>query len=268
MSKRITQTFAKCRQEKRAAFIPFIMAGDPDLSYSAALLHALPHAGADMIEIGVPFSDPMADGPIIQAAGLRALAAGTTIQHILDMVLAFRTHHPDVPIILMGYYNPVYRFGIQSFAQTAKRSGVDGVIIVDVPPEEEKDITNTFEHYDIDFVRLVAPTSLATRLPTILNAATGYIYYIAIAGITGAAAADNAKLASQVAILKQATDLPVAVGFGVKERKQIETIGAYADAVVVGSAIVAKIAEYAQSTQTEFVKHVCAFITSLSGRSR
>lgn len=266
MSKRIATVFAECKAQKRAAFIPFIMGGDPSFDACAALLDALPEAGADMIELGMPFSDPMADGAIIQAAGLRALAAGTTTHSILALAKTFRENHPNVPLILMGYYNPIYRFGVKAFAKAASEAGVDGIIIVDVPPEEENEIIPHLNAFDIDFVRLVAPTSLGARLPTLLSAAKGYLYYISIAGITGAKAADNTMLASQIATLKSATNLPIAVGFGVKTRKQIEAISAYADGVVVGSAIVAHVAENAHLSVQNMCENVAAFIKTLSGK--
>jgi len=238
MSNRIEKTFAKLHAEKRAALIPFIMGYDPNAKTTAALLDMLPGAGADLIEIGMPFSDPMADGPVIQAAGKRALAAGATISGILELVLGFRKKHADVSIILMGYFNPIYRYGSEKFCKRAAAAGVDGVIIVDLPPEEEQEIRPYLNDSGLKLIRLVAPTSGDDRLPLLAKSASGFIYYISIAGITGAKAADATALKAKVKRLRTFTKLPIAVGFGIKTAKQVKEISEFSDAVVVGSALV------------------------------
>ncbi|MEO1014680.1 MAG: tryptophan synthase subunit alpha [Pseudomonadota bacterium] len=239
---RITAAFTRAREERRAAFIPFIMAGDPDLETSYRLLTALPDAGADIIELGVAFTDPMADGPAIQAAGLRALKAGQTLDKTLDMVRRFRAEGGETPIVLMGYANPVERRGAQQFPAIAAQAGVDGLIVVDLPPEEDAPLRAGAEAAGIDVIRLATPTTDASRLSVILNGASGFIYYVAVAGVTGAQSAAEAEVAEAVARVKNASDLPVAVGFGVKTPEQAAAFGAVADAVVVGSAIVDRLA--------------------------
>ncbi len=263
MISRIEHMFAHKKAEGKSAFIPFIMAGDPDLTRSEALLNALPAAGADMVELGMPFSDPMADGATIQAAGLRALAANTKVSDILAMAKRFRANHPNVPLILMGYYNPIYVFGAERFAHAAADAGVDGFIIVDLPPEEENELVPHLEAKGLALVRLITPTSLADRLPTLLASAKGYIYYISVTGVTGAKSADEKILNTQVNTLKAATNLPIAVGFGIKTAEQVKQMAGFADGVVVGSAIVQKVAEHATSTEETLVKEVSSFIRSL-----
>ena len=232
---RIQATFTKTKAEKRTALIPFIMGFDGD---TEALLDALAQNGADLIEIGIPFSDPMADGPVIQAAGLRALQAGASLVKILALVKSFRARNNTTPIILMGYYNPIYRFGAQAFCQQAKEAGVDGVIVVDLPPEEEKELTPYLRQAGVDFIRLIAPTSEGERLSMLSQSASGFVYYIAVAGITGAKSAGADELARRVAELKTHTQLPIAVGFGIKTPAQAKALAGIADAVVVGSALV------------------------------
>lgn len=263
MISRISDMFARVHAENRSAFIPFIMAGDPNPNASEALLDALPAAGADMVELGMPFSDPMADGPTIQAAGLRALEAGTTIEAILGIAERFRARHPAVPLILMGYYNPIYVFGAETFANRAAAAGIDGLIVVDLPPEEEKELVPYLEAKGLALVRLVTPTSLESRLPRLLESAKGYIYYISVTGVTGAKTADKAELETQVKRLKAATPLPVAVGFGIKTAEQVMQVGAYSDGVVVGSAIVQQIAEHKDESVETLVNHIGGFVRSL-----
>ncbi len=238
---RITARFAKLKAENRAGLIPFIMGGDPDMQTCGAILKALPQAGADVIEIGMPFSDPMADGPIIQAAGLRALQSGATIGAILAMVQEFRQQDQHTPIILMGYYNPIFRRGLKNFCQQAVSAGVDGVIIVDLPPEEETEFANHARAEALAFIRLIAPTS-SRRIASLVQSATGFIYYISIAGVTGAKTAELPVLEEKIAELRKATSLPIAVGFGIKTPQQVKEAGSVADAVVVGSALVEVIA--------------------------
>lgn len=256
---RIENTFAKCRRENRAALIPFIMGYDPDAATSAALLDALPAAGADLIEIGIPFSDPMADGPVIQAAGKRALGAGATIAGILELVRGFRKTHTDTPIILMGYFNPVYRYGNEKFCKDAVAAGVDGIILVDLPPEEEQEMRPYLDATGLKLIRLIAPTSGRDRTALLCQSASGFVYYISITGITGAKAANNTDLKQQVDTIRQLTDLPIAVGFGIKTPEQAKQVAALADAVVVGSALVeviAKAGNHAATKAGDFVRGI------------
>jgi tryptophan synthase alpha chain len=238
MSDRLARRFAHLKAEGRAAFVPFITAGDPDLKTSAALLAALPAAGADLIELGMPFSDPMADGPAVQAASIRALAAGTTLGDVLALVAAHRQTDPDTPIILMGYYNPIYGYGAERFLDDANAAGVDGLIIVDLPPEHDDELCLPALARDMSFIRLASPTTDDARLPTVLKNTTGFVYYVAIAGITGTKSADAAQVSRAVERLRQHTDLPIAVGFGIRTPDQAAAIARTADAAVVGSAIV------------------------------
>ena len=239
---RIAAAFATCAAANSAAFIPFIMGGDPSLEACAKLLDALSGAGADIIELGIPFSDPMADGPVIQAAGLRALNAGATLKGLLELVRQFRKTHAT-PIVLMGYVNPVYIYGYKEFARDAAAAGVDGIIIVDVPPEEAAEIEPLLSKSGIAFVRLIAPTSVPERLPLLSQGASGYLYYISITGITGAASASATDVKTNLAAIRKATNLPVCVGFGIKTPEDVKGFASMADGVVVGSAIVRFIEE-------------------------
>lgn len=256
---RIDAAFARCKTANRAAFIPFLMGGDPSPDASLALLNALPDAGADIIEIGIPFSDPMADGPVIQEAGLRALAAGTTLEKVLAMVAKFRAAHAT-PIVLMGYLNPVYVYGYEKFAIDAAKAGVDGIILVDAPPEEAVEIEPVLSANGIAFVRLIAPTSVADRLPLLAKGAQGYLYYISITGITGAGSATPQMIKTNLAEIRKVTTLPVCVGFGIKTPADVTSFAGLADGVVVGSAIVKKIAD----THGD-VAQVSALVRSLAG---
>eukprot|EP00731_Ephydatia_muelleri_P036486 Em0263g11a len=228
--------------KKRAALISFVMAGDPDLEHSEQILRNLPKDGVDLIELGMPFSDPMADGKTIEAAGLRALAAGTTLPKILAMVERFRQHDAVTPIILMGYFNPIYRYGADKFAAEARRVGVDGVIVVDLPPEERGDLWEAAAKSGLDIIRLVAPTTDDARLPQVLAVSTGFVYYISIMGVTGTASASQSTINDNIARLRRHTKMPIAVGFGVKTPEQARNIAKIADGVVVGSSIVERIA--------------------------
>jgi tryptophan synthase alpha chain len=234
----IDARFAELAREGRAALVTFVMAGDPDLATSLAILKALPEAGADLIELGMPFTDPMADGPAIQAAGLRALAAGTTLAKTLALASAFRQGDPTTPLVLMGYYNPIYVYGVARFLADAKKAGVDGVIGVDLPPEEDSELCLPALAAGLAFIRLATPTTDAARLPAVLANTSGFVYYVSITGITGAAAPDYAKVAAAVGRLKQHTELPVCVGFGVKNAASATAIAEIADGVVVGSALI------------------------------
>src|SRR5437762_2050428 len=238
MTNRIDARFAELKKEGRSAFITFLMAGDPDPSTSLDIIKALPKAGADIIEIGMPFTDPMADGPAIQAAGLRALRGGMTLTKTLDMVRAFREGEATTPVVLMGYYNPIYIYGVDRFLADAKTAGVDGLIIVDLPPEEDGELCLPALKAGLNFIRLATPTTDDKRLPAVLANTSGFVYYVSITGITGAAAADPAKVKDAVARIKRHTELPVAVGFGVRNAEQARAIAEGADGVVVGSALV------------------------------
>ena len=238
MTTRIDTRFAKLGAEGRAALVTFVMAGDPDPATSLALIKALPAAGADLIEIGMPFTDPMADGPAVQAAGLRALAAGETLAGTLKLVREFRADDQSTPIILMGYYNPIYIYGVDRFLVDAKSAGIDGLIVVDLPPEEDDELCKPALAAGLNFIRLATPTTDDARLPKVLTNTSGFVYYVSIAGITGAATPDFGKVATAVARIKSHTNLPVAVGFGVKTAADAAAIAAGADGVVVGSTLV------------------------------
>lgn len=235
---RISDRFAELKRDNRAGLVTYIMGGDPDYGTSMAILKGLPKAGADFIEIGMMFSDPMADGPSIQAAALRAQKAGANLRRTLDMVGEFRKGDAKTPIVLMGYYNPVYRFGVDKFAAAAKAAGADGVIIVDLPPEEDHEARPQLKAAGLDIIRLATPTTDAKRLPTVLKDAAGFVYYVAVAGVTGTTSAAATDIAAAVKRIKAATDLPVAVGFGIKTPAQAAEVARAADAAVVGSALV------------------------------
>ena len=238
MTTRIDRRFAGLKQDGRAALVTFLTAGDPDPETSLAILRALPAAGADVIELGMPFTDPMADGPAIQAAGLRALKAGQTLKKTLDLVRAFRTGDDATPIVLMGYYNPIYIYGVEKFLADAKSSGVDGLIVVDLPPEEDDELCLPALKAGLSFIRLATPTTDDRRLPAVLANTSGFVYYVSITGITGAATPDPSQVNAAVARIKRHTRLPVAVGFGVRTAEHARAIAAGADGVVVGSALV------------------------------
>lgn len=243
MSSRIDTRFAELKQQGRPALVTFVMSGDPDMETSLAIMKGLPEAGADLIELGMPFSDPMADGPAIQLAGRRALHSGQTLEKTLEMVRQFRTVNETTPVILMGYYNPIYIYGNEKFLADAAQAGVDGLIIVDLPPEADDELCLPAIQHGINFIRLAAPTTDDRRLPRVLQNTSGFVYYVSITGITGSAAPDPAKVAASVSRIKANTRLPVAVGFGVKNADQARAIGEAADGVVVGSALVSAIAD-------------------------
>ena len=235
---RIAERFAFLKAQKRAGLVTFVTANDPTPGVFKEILHGLPAVGADFIEIGMPFSDPMADGPSIQASSQRSLKHGTTVADVLTAVAKFREGENDTPIILMGYFNPIYRYGNQAFAAVAAKAGVDGVIVVDLPPEEAEELNLHLRANNLHMIFLAAPTSSDARLPTILKVASGFIYYVAITGITGTASANEAAVKVATARLRRHTSLPIAVGFGIKTPAQARAIGAHCDAAVVGSAIV------------------------------
>ena len=238
MTTRIDACFARLTKEGRSAFITFLMAGDPDPVTSLEIIKALPKAGADIIEIGMPFTDPMADGPAIQAAGLRALKAGMTLKKTLDLVRAFRAGDAATPLVLMGYYNPIYIYGVDRFLADAKSAGVDGLIIVDLPPEEDTELCLPAMKAGLNFIRLATPTTDDKRLPAVLANTSGFVYYVSITGITGSASADANVVGEAVARIKRHTKLPVCVGFGIRTPQAARGIAAHADGAVVGTALV------------------------------
>src|SRR5258708_1407499 len=238
MTTRIEERFAARKREGRAALVTFVTAGDPDYSTSLEILRALPRSGADVIELGMPFTDPMADGPAIQASSLRALKAGQNMRNTLAMVTEFRQADAATPIVLMGYYNPIYVYGVERFLIDAKAAGVDGLIVVDLPPEEDDELCLPALRAGLNFIRLATPTTDDKRLPAVLANTSGFVYYVSITGITGAAAPDTGKVSAAVGRIKRHTVLPVAVGFGVKTAAQARAIAAVADGVVVGSALI------------------------------
>lgn len=240
---RIDDTFARLKSERKKAFVAYVMAGDPDEAASLELVKGLPGAGVDIIELGMPFTDPMADGPTIQAAGQRALEGGMTMDRVLSMVRSFRTGDDRTPIVLMGYYNPIYSRGVDRFLSEAKEAGIDGLIVVDLPPEEDSELCLPAQAAGLNFIRLATPTTDDRRLPKVLQNTSGFVYYVSITGITGAAAAQAADVGPEVARIKRSTDLPVIVGFGITTPEAAKTIAGVADGCVVGSAIVKDIGE-------------------------
>lgn len=239
---RIDTKFAALKAEGKKAFVAYLMAGDPDVERSLAVMKGLPAAGVDVIELGMPFTDPMADGPTIQAAGQRALDGGQTLQKTLDMVTEFRKDDQKTPIVMMGYYNPIYSRGVDRFLKDAVAAGIDGLIIVDLPPEEDSELCLPAQAAGINFIRLATPTTDAKRLPRVLQNTSGFVYYVSITGITGAAQAQAVDVAPEVAQIKASTDLPVVVGFGISTPETAQAIAGVADGCVVGSAIVKEIA--------------------------
>lgn len=267
MSKRIAERYKKLAAEQRAGLITYTMAHDPSADAALKLMQGLPAAGADILEIGMPFSDPMADGKIIQAAGLRARAQGAKLKGVLDMVKQFRTNDNETPVIIMGYYNPIYHYGGEKFARDAAASGVDGVLIVDLPPEEEDELVSVMKPHGVQMVRLVTPTSDEARLTLLLKNAEGFLYYIAVAGVTGTKSAEMGGLEARVATLKAATKLPIAVGFGIKTPEQAAHIATFADSVVVGSALVDVIAQNTAKPDVA-VEKALAFVGEISSAVR
>ena len=250
MSGRIEARFARLRGEGRAGLVTFLTAGDPDLATSAELLAGLPAAGADLIEIGMPFTDPMADGPAIQAASLRALAAGARMATTFDLVRRIRAGDAKVPIVLMGYYNPIYAYGNARFLTDARAAGVDGLIVVDLPPEEDAELCLPARAAGLDFIRLATPTTDDKRLPAVLENISGFIYYVSVTGITGQKSAVAERVAPEVARIKRHTRLPVAVGFGIREPRQAAEIARIADAAVVGTALIELVAGHLDARGT------------------
>ena len=254
MTQRISQTFAALRAANSTAFVAYIMGGDPDLATSQAVLNALPSAGVDIIELGMPFTDPAADGPVIEAAGLRSLKAGTTLTTILDMAAEFRKSNDATPIIVMGYANPVHHMGYANFAQAAKAAGIDGAIIVDLPPEEDGELRAAFEAHDLALIRLATPTTDEARLPRVVAGTKGFVYYVSMTGVTGAAYSQSASVKDRVAKIRAASALPVVVGFGVKTPERAAEVAQDADGVVVGTAIVNALHENGPEAALALVK--------------
>lgn len=260
MSDRIENTFAKLKADKRKGLVTFIMCGDPNPETTDALLEQLPESGADIIEVGMPFSDPMADGPSIQAAGLRALACGTTMKHVIASVARFRKKNADTPIVLMGYYNPVYHYGVEAFCIDATKAGVDGVILVDLPPEEEDEFVSVAKPHGLKLIRLIAPTTDDARLASLVQNAGGFLYYIAVAGVTGTKSADIETLNQRVHHIASRTKLSIAVGFGIRTPEQARETAQCCDAVVVGSALVETIAKNGLEAGLGFVQNLAKAI--------
>ncbi len=267
---RIDQRFQALKEQGRGGLVTFITAGDPDDKTSLEILKGLPGAGADIIELGMPFSDPMADGPAIQAASQRALKGGQTMARTLDMVRAFRSADEKTPIILMGYFNPIYVYGVRAFLKDAKAAGVDGLIVVDLPPEEESELCLPALEAEINFICLTTPTTSDVRLPRVLQRASGFVYYASIAGVTGTKSASADSVEEAVTRLRRHTDLPIAVGFGVKTAKSAACFSALSDAVVVGSALVGKVAQNLDGgvASPELVEDVLGLAAQLAGGVR
>jgi len=268
---RIEKRFAALKDKNQAAFVSFTMAGDPNYDASLDLMKALPKAGVDIIEIGMPFTDPMADGPAIQLAGQRAIKGGQTLKKTLDLVTAFRKADDETPIVLMGYYNPIFIHGVEAFIADAKAAGIDGLIVVDLPPEEDDELCVPARAAGLDFIRLATPTTDEKRLPKVLENTSGFVYYVSINGITGAATPDEDAVGKAVAAIKEKTDLPVAVGFGVSTPEQAAEIAKVADGVVVGSAIVRAMADaltVAGPPKKSFQKDVVSAVKKLANATK
>ena len=255
---RIDDTFARLRAQGKKAFVAYVMGGDPDYATSREIVLGLPAAGVDIIELGMPFTDPMADGPTIQLAGQRALSGGQTLEKTLALVRDLRAVDQTTPVVMMGYYNPIYSRGVDSFLAAAVKAGVDGLIIVDLPPEEDAELCLPAQAAGLNFIRLATPTTDDRRLPKVLQNTSGFVYYVSITGITGAAAAEAGEVGPEVARIKAATDLPVVVGFGIRTPEAARTIASVADGCVVGSAIVAEIGAGKPAAE------VLAFVRSLA----
>jgi tryptophan synthase alpha chain len=271
MTTRIERRFADLKAAGRAGLVVFVTAGDPDYATALDLVKALPAAGADVIELGMPFTDPMADGPAIQASSLRALKSGMTLKKTLALVTEFRAADQNTPIVLMGYYNPVYAYGVDAFLRDALAAGVDGLIIVDLPPEEDAELCLPALKAGLNFIRLATPTTDDRRLPTVLKNTSGFVYYVSIMGITGTKSASNVDIAKAVQRLKRHTDLPVAVGFGIKSADQARAVAQEADAAVVGSAVVQRIADSLDAggkPKPGLAAHVLELVRDLAGGVR
>ncbi|MCO5734637.1 tryptophan synthase subunit alpha [Rhizobium sp. SSA_523] len=262
MTARMDKRFAELKSEGRPALITYMMGGDPDYATSLAIMKALPASGADVIELGMPFSDPMADGPAIQLAGQRALAGGQTLSKTLDLARDFRRDDQETPIVLMGYYNPIYNMGVETFLDAALEAGIDGLIVVDLPPEMDDELCLPALSKNVNFIRLATPTTDEKRLTTVLRNTSGFVYYVSMNGITGSALPDPSRVGAAVQRIKAHTDLPVCVGFGVKTADHAKAIGAAADGVVVGSAIVAQVAG-SLTAENQATEHTVSAVTTL-----
>jgi len=262
---RLSEAFARLKKEGRAAFVPFITAGDPDMETSFAILQQLPASGADVIELGMPFTDPMADGPAVQASSVRALKAGATMAKVLKMVEKFRKTDKTTPIVLMGYYNPIHAYGTARFARDVAAAGVDGLIVVDLPIEEDEVLRVPAKVQGVDLIRFVTPTTDDARLKRIAADASGYLYYVSVAGVTGTKAVPEDEVRDALARVKAVTDLPCTVGFGIRNVQQADAIARVADGVVVGSAIVSKVAENINAGRERIVSEVLELIRALAG---
>lgn len=268
---RLGKRFAKLAEEKRAGLVTYVMSGDPDLNTAQAILNGLPEAGADIIELGMAFSDPMADGPSIQAAAIRALDGGVTLRKTLDQVRAFRKLDDETPIVLMGYFNPIYVYGVDAFVKDAKEAGIDGLIVVDLPPEEEAELCLPALDGGLNFIFLTTPTTDDDRLPTVLEKASGFVYYVSIKGITGAGSASADDIGAAVERIRKYTDLPVAVGFGITTAEAAGNVASVADAAVVGSAIVNRVRDNLDDNgraNDRLVDEVLNFTRELAGGVR
>ena len=265
-SNRLKNLFSRLEQENRPALVTFVTAGDPDPDTGYQIFSSLAEAGADIIELGMPFSDPMADGPAIQLANIRALSKGMTLRKTLDQVAAFRKTNSHTPIILMGYYNPIYHFGVKAFLDRASEAGVDGLIIVDLPSEEDDELCHPARAQGIDWIRLTTPTTDDNRLKTVLKNASGFVYYVSIAGVTGTASAQQSDVQSALTRIRKQTELPLAVGFGIRTAVQVKETGSFADAVVVGSAIIDIIrqCDEQQTDTADTVTQVSDFVKQLA----
>ena len=246
---RLQSRFAELKQQNRAALVTFVTAGDPDYATSLSILKGLPAAGADVIELGMPFTDPMADGPAIQLANIRALGGHQDMVKTLQMVREFRAGNSDTPLVLMGYFNPIHHYGVPRFIEEAKAAGVDGLIVVDLPPEHNEDLCDPAQAAGLDFIRLTTPTTDDARLPTVLNGSSGFVYYVSVAGVTGAGAATLEHVEQAVTRLRRHTDLPISIGFGIRTPEHAATIARLADGVVVGSALIDQIANASSPQQ-------------------
>ncbi|RJG12691.1 tryptophan synthase subunit alpha [Pseudomonas cavernicola] len=256
---RLQTRFAELKEQNRAALVTFITAGDPSYDASLAILKGLPQAGADVIELGMPFTDPMADGPAIQLANIRALAAKQNLAKTLHMVREFRAGNSDTPLVLMGYFNPIHHYGVPRFIAEAKEAGVDGLIVVDLPPEHNVDLCDPAQAAGLDFIRLTTPTTDDARLPKVLNGSSGFVYYVSVAGVTGAGSATLEHVEQAVARLRRHTDLPISIGFGIRTPEHAATIARLADGVVVGSALIDQIANAESPEQAvQDVLKLCA----------
>ncbi|WP_448694479.1 tryptophan synthase subunit alpha [Pseudomonas moraviensis] len=259
---RLQSRFADLKQQNCAALVTFVTAGDPDYDTSLAILKGLPAAGADVIELGMPFTDPMADGPAIQLANIRALAAKQNLAKTLQMVREFRQGNSDTPLVLMGYFNPIHKFGVERFIAEAKEAGVDGLIVVDMPPEHNEELCDPAQAAGLDFIRLTTPTTDDARLPRVLNGSSGFVYYVSVAGVTGAGAATLEHVEEAVARLRRHTDLPISIGFGIRTPEQAAAIARLADGVVVGSALIDHIAS--ADTPEQAIDGVLSLCSALS----